>query len=263
MPNDPGSLKTRSQQNSPRSPSPELTRPHSKLSYTTSADLVQGFGSTVAQYAKAAKGLSICEVGGGRTPLLTPEQIAKIEAKYTVLDISDVELSHLPPGYDSVQADICSPDLSVEPTYDLIFSRMLAEHVADGRQFHSNVLGMLQPGGVAIHIFPTLFAMPFIANALLPTWLSMATLEFFVPRAQKRRGKFKAHYSWCLGPTSSQLQRLEGLGYEIEEYRCAFGHGYYRRIPGLRAVEASLSGFLRRHPVALWTSYARVVLRKP
>ena len=69
----------------------------------------------------------------------------------------------------------------------------------------------------------------------------------------------------------SQLRRLTGLGYAIEEYAGFFGHsgnvaydtGYLNRLPPLCKLHEVLSRQLVKHPVAALTSIAYVVLVRP
>jgi hypothetical protein len=139
---------------------------------------------------------------------------------------------------------------------------MLAEHVRQPRQFHRNVHSLLRPGGLAFHFFPTLYALPFVANALLPERASAAVLRFCSPRDPVTQRKFPAYYRWCRGPTASQMRRFESLGYAVEQYVGFFGHGYYERIPGLRSLHRWATAYMLRHPLPWVTSFAYLILRK-
>lgn len=138
---------------------------------------------------------------------------------------------------------------------------------------HENVWGMLAPGGKAVHIFPTLFSPPFVVNRLMPEWLSARLLSWLQPfRAPEgNHAKFPAYYHWCRGPMPSQLRRLTGLGYGIEEYAGFFGHsgdvayctGYLNRLPPLCKLHEFLSRQLAKHPIAALTTIAYMVLVRP
>ena len=52
--------------------------------------------------------------------------------------------------------------------FDLAFSRMVFEHVADGQRAWNNLYELLAPGGVALAFIPTLYSFPFVVNWLLP-----------------------------------------------------------------------------------------------
>lgn len=205
----------------------------------------------------------ICDIGGGANPILDIDFVRDRNLEYTVLDISEEELSKAPEGYKKVHADICSPDFSVSEAYELAFSRMLAEHIVMPEQFHRNILKSLVPNGFAVHCFPTLYALPFFANWILPDSLARTVLRIVAPRNAYRYGKFPAYYRWCRGPTKGQIRRLRELGYEIVEYRAFFGHReYYRRLDFLRILHEIKTDFLVRHPNPYLTSFAYVTLKK-
>jgi SAM-dependent methyltransferase len=183
-----------------------------------------------------------------------------------VLDISAEELAKAPAEYKKVQANIASPGFDIAGNnYDLVISRMVAEHVRDGRYFHKNVKRLLVKGGLAFHCFPTLYAPPFVINRLLPEWLSEAMLLLNDPHRTRegKHAKFPAYYSWCRGPTSRQIRNLEEVGYGVEEYVGFYGHhGYYSKVKPLVRVHDWLSSTLIKCPLPLLTSYAYVLLSK-
>lgn len=175
------------------------------------------------------------------------------------MDISATELAKAPDCYEKIVADICSRQLN------FIFSRMLAEHVKDGAAFHGNVYRLLAPGGAAFHFFPTMWAPPFVLNRLLPERLGAAILHFIQSGRERggRIGKFPAYYSWCRGPTLSQIARLKLLGYSVESYVGFFGHrGYYTKFPVLLKFHDSIVRWLLAHPKPWLTSFAYLTLAK-
>lgn len=227
------------------------------------------FGDAFAGYEATLKALieshgcrSICEVGGGANPALPLSYLTTKGIRHCLLDVAPEELAKSPVGYEKIVADICSDTPVPGGPFDLVVSKMLAEHVRRPRQFHRNVRSLLRPGGLAFHFFPTLYALPFVANSLLPERGSAAALRFFSPRDPVTQRKFPAYYHWCRGPTASQIRRFERIGYVVEQYIGFFGHGYYARIPGLRILHRLATGYLVRHPVPLLTSFAYVILRK-
>ena len=203
----------------------------------------------------------VCDIGGGANPTLPLAEVQSLGLEYTLLDISGEELAKAPAGYRKVQADITQQDGRIPGGFDLVLSMMLAEHVTSGRAFHRNVREMLKPGGIAVHFFPTLYALPLLANRLIPERLAGWLLDRFAPRDARHR-KFPAFYSWCRGPTNAQIRRLESLGYKVLEYRGFFGHDYYQRVPVLRTAHQALADWLIRHPRPAWTSRAQVVLQR-
>jgi len=207
----------------------------------------------------------ILEVGGGANPTFPLEFVQKYDLEYTVLDISADELAKAADGYVKVCADITSEQLDLPGGYDLIFSKMLAEHVKSGETFHRNVYRLLSANGSAFHFFPALFAPPFVLNRLLPERLAEKLLNI-LQSGREREGhyaKFPAYYSWCRGPIPSQIKRFEALGYRVSEYIGFFGHdGYYTKLPTFLKIHQAFSSWLVRHPIPVLCSFAFVLLQK-
>jgi SAM-dependent methyltransferase len=243
---------------------PSSTPPHGpRISYGHSREAWKGCRPLVEALASRPGVQRVCEPGGGSNPLLSSKFARDRGIEYVVLDASAEELAKAPPGHRTVLADIASPDLAAEGTYDLVFTRMVAEHVGDARTFHGNVHRLLRPGGIAFHFFPCLFAPPFLLNRLLPDALSSRLQSRLAPRDRRKHGKFPARYAWCLGPVPRQVRRFESLGFAVLEYRGFFGHGkYYRRIPLLERAHDWICRILVRHPVPWLASFAYVLLEK-
>ncbi len=207
---------------------------------------------------------SVLEVGSGANPTLEPRDLSDLGVDdYTTNDVSADELAKAPHGYETLQADLAEPDWRADRVYDLIFSRMVNEHIKDGRAYYANLFRTLRPGGLTVHCFSTLWAFPFVANRLLPEGLSSKTLDLVAPRNRDQHEKFRTYYSWSRGPTRRSIERFESLGFVVEEYVGYFGHGYYRRLGPLDSLERAKTRVLVQHPVPLLTSYAVVKLRRP
>src|SRR5208282_3472567 len=207
----------------------------------------------------------LLDVGAGAHPVLDAGQVARLGLKYALLDISASELQRAPEYCEKILADIQAPDLPVSATYDLILTKMLAEHIEAPQQFHRNIHRLLKPGGRAFHFLPTLFSPPFVANLLVPEALSSKVLPLINTNVGEGKPfrKFPAFYRWCRGPTRGQIRRLEGIGFRVEEFVGFYGAGgYYKWLPPLVKLDRWLSDVLVNHPVPLLTSYAYIVLQK-
>lgn len=235
------------------------------ISYARSDQAWGGFRDYVDSWLGKSGGKNVLEVGGGANPMIPLETLRERGLRYSVLDIAQTELDKAPAGYNKICADISSPNLKLDEQFDFVFSQMLAEHVPDGEQFHRNIHALLSDGGVALHFFPTLYTLPFLANWLMPERLADWVLTRLAPHRDRfRHGKFPAYYSWCRGPTQAQLTRFRSLGYEVEEYRGFYGNGrYYIRLPLLKALHDWRVKRLLKRPNPIFTSFAFVVLRKP
>jgi 2-polyprenyl-3-methyl-5-hydroxy-6-metoxy-1,4-benzoquinol methylase len=209
---------------------------------------------------------SILEIGAGANPTLSVDYVRAAPFTYTTNDVSEGELRKADQAYQRLCLDVCYdliPDHALS-AYDLIFSRMVNEHVRDGRTYYTHIFHMLSPGGITVHCFPTLYALPFVTNRIMPECISDHLLGLMAPRDRYQHAKFKAYYSWSRGPSSRMIRKFEAIGYQVVEYVGFFGHNYYRRFPLLHKLERFKSIFLCSHlQIAALTSYAYVILRKP
>jgi SAM-dependent methyltransferase len=233
------------------------------ISYDLSDKAWDSYEELLKQLVNKHELRNICDVGGGANPLFSIEYIKRTGIHYTVFDISDEELQKIPSDYNKRLVDISSPNIGAGGQFDLIFSKMVCEHVRDGKQLHKNVFSLLKKGGIAVHFFPTLYALPFVANKLIPENLTSQLLEVFAPRDNFQNKKFPAYYDWCKGPTKNMLNMFREIGYEILEFRAFFGHDYYDKIPLLNSLEERYSKYLVSHPNPYLTSYTQIILQKP
>lgn len=207
----------------------------------------------------------VLEIGSGANPTLAPEYVRAKGLAYVTSDISTEELAKADIAFERLVLDMSASNLDpgLDGTFDCIASRMVNEHIKDGRQYHRNIHKLLRPGGISVHCFSTLWGFPFAANRLLPESVANLALNIFSPREDPHQhGKFRAYYSWSRGPSKGMLQRFASLGFEIIRYTGYFGHGYYRRVAVLDRLESWKSSWLLRHPVPQLCCYATVVLRK-
>jgi SAM-dependent methyltransferase len=214
----------------------------------------------------ALGGGSVCELGGGARPALEPEFLQRHALSCLIVDVSGEELSKAPPGYETLIGDVSSADFATGPhdgSYDLVFSRVLAEHVRDARQFHRNVLRLLRPGGIAMHFFPTLWWPPFVVNRLLPESITERLLLRVEPWRVRSgdRGKFPAFYHWCFGPTRQQAERFSEVGFSVEHCVAYFGETSHAPGRVLGSLNRAWTDFMLRHPNYRFSSYAAYTLR--
>lgn len=207
----------------------------------------------VEQYPAA----DILELGAGRHPSFQFSEMPSSIHSYTVNDISEHELSLLPPGYDKAQFDVSGDAGAFRDTYDVVFSRFLAEHVPDGKAMHRNVYTVLREGGAAFHLIPTLYALPFVINKWLPESFTTVLLKVFAPR-RAISPKFPAPYSACYGDPAKMTRMLKEIGYRRVEIRNFYGHFYYEKIPVLKQLHERFSALAARRNWTVFSSYAYI-----
>ncbi len=210
---------------------------------------------------------SVCEIGGGRDPLFTAEQAAQSGIDLIVNDIDAGELALTYPGLRTARFDIAG-DLS-EPDverggFDMMISRMVFEHIDGVERACSNIHALLAPGGVAIAFFPTLWAPVFAVNHVLPEKVSRAVVHALFPH--RRDGgddpKFPALYDWCRGNPRLLTPMLNRAGFSEVHIQRFWGHGYFKRMPGLKQLDHAFNALAAKIGWSFVTTYAYVVVRK-
>lgn len=235
------------------------------VAYTDLRDLWSGYEDLLLEIGRRTGATAVAELGGGANPLVADDGRWGFARDRVVIDISPDELAKASDAVRTQVADLCRPIAEGRDSYDLVFSKMLCEHIRDPRTFHQNCFDLLRPGGHAVHFFPTLYTVPFVVNRLIPEEFARSVLRRAQPHRIRdpKQEKFPAYYRWCTGPTRSAAAHFTSIGFEVEEWRATFGHTYYRRVPPLHRLEVAKTRLLRKHPVPLLTSFAVVVLRKP
>lgn len=216
-----------------------------------------GYGDELKHIVAGYPSAGILELGAGRWPSFRLDEMPSNIRSYTVNDISEAELSLLPEGYEKACFDVSGDARAFGDTYDVVFSRFLAEHVPDGEAMHRNVHHVLREGGVAFHLIPTLYALPFVINKLLPERITFAALERLSPR-RAMSPKFPAFYSACYGNPERMTRMLKAIGYRRVEVRNFYGHFYYETIPVLKQLHERFSALAARKNWTLLSTYAYI-----
>ena len=204
------------------------------------------------------------EIGGGRGPLLRPAEAAAAGIAVTVNDIDARELSLGPREFDKAQFDIAGAAPAARlGQFDVVVSRMVMEHVADGRKAWSNMAALLAPGGIAMAFHPTLYAPPFIVNRLLPEALTARVLRFFFPgRHDGGYPKFPARYELCVSNLDRIAPILAECGFSEVLIAPIWGHGYFRHVPIVREMDAALQRLAEARDWRWLSTYAFTLARR-
>jgi SAM-dependent methyltransferase len=238
---------------------------HPRVRFVRSEELWAGFDDRLVELVRSTGAVDVGEMGGGANPTLSLVDRVDHPVDLTVIDVSQAELDKAPSGVEKLCVDMCSGEPPVEERFDLVFSRMVCEHVPSAAAFHRNCRAALRPGGHAVHFFPVATALPFVLNRVLPHRTSARIVEALFPERRRggNNGVFPVHYEWCWGPTAPQLRRFESAGFEVVSYDAGIGHRYYEGIPGLRSIERLKTELTLRRPSPWLAAYAVVVLRRP
>lgn len=233
---------------------------------TTLATLAADIRRERALRGEEDRPVALLEIGGGRDPLFTPQEARDLGLAVTVNDIDPHELSQAPAEFGRALFDVAG-DLATAGVrtnaYDLIFSRMVMEHVRDVPRAWRNCHALLAPGGIALAFFPTLYAPPFIINRLIPEALSARILRLFFPdRHEGVQPKFPALYDHCRGGDRVLGRVFDSIGYSESLVVPFWNHGYFRAIPGLRELDRAFQNLARQRNWRAFTTYVYALARK-
>ena len=216
------------------------------------------YRNQLSELIQQRPGARILELGGGRHPAYSLEDLPDTVSSYTVNDIDEGELALTPDSYDKACFDVTGDVSKFSGKYDVIFSKTLIEHVSNGKAMHRNILSLLKEGGVAFHMAPTLYASPFVINKLIPERLSRALVHAFFPNRRTEHPKFPAHYSWCYGNRGKMTKMLKGVGFSRVTIDTFYGHDYFRSIPGLRDISRVASAVAAARDWSRLGSFAHI-----
>ena len=224
------------------------------------------YENVVRGLARILKARRLLEVGGGRDPLFKPDELAALGIEMTINDISQVELDVLPDSYHKACFDVAGDIWAVSDlrgSFDLAFSRMVFEHVADGQRAWKNLYEMLAPGGVALAFIPTLYSFPFVVNWLLPDDVAAKIVKMlYRNRTDDEDPVFPARYSWCYASERKLKPMLQDIGYSEVQVLPFYGHGYFERFPVVRNIHDGFTQMARKGDWRTLASYAYIAARK-
>lgn len=206
------------------------------------------------------------EIGGGRAPALTRDQISELNIEYTCSDIMESELALAPEWVKTAHFDVQTSDKSkVAPfagSYDLAFSRMVMEHVESYERAYSNIYDLLRPGGISLAFHPVYYALPFVINTALPEHLTRKLLASVFPnRNVNDIPKFPAYYSGCK-ISKNVCKTLSDIGFSEVWQIPFYGHTYYTKFPVIREIHAVATKAISAMDLTLMSSFCYTIVRK-
>ena len=208
----------------------------------------------------------VIEIGGGRSPLFSESDVRRLGIDYTANDISARELALSPDWAKKACFDVQTADAeTIAPFaehYDLVISKMVMEHVGSFERAYRTIHSILKPGGIGLAFHPTLYALPFVVNLLIPERLSDTLLKaVFKDRSDNGEPKFPARYSGCR-VSGSVTRKLREIGFARVEQIPFYGHDYYRKFPGVGAINHRVAEFARQRDMTFMATYAYTLVQK-
>lgn len=224
----------------------------------------QHYEDTVRHLIETFRCRDVLEIGGGRFPLFDRETARSLGIALAINDISQAELDRAPDSLHKVCFDIAGPAVPREEEghYDLIVSRMVMEHVQDAQRTYRNMCALLRPGGVVLNFHPVLYAPPFVINHLLPEAVARWLLRAFdASRTDDEVPKFPSRYSYCMISARTEAM-IRAAGFADVVLLPFYGHGYFRAIPGLQAIDDRLTRWARAHDDRHFAAFCYALARR-
>jgi|HubBroStandDraft_6_1064221.scaffolds.fasta_scaffold46915_1 hypothetical protein len=206
------------------------------------------------------------EIGGGRFPLFSPVEIAPFGIEYFVNDVNPSELARAPREIGKVCFDIASTNTAeidvLADTIDLMFSKMVFEHVSDALQAYRNIFRMLSRNGICLNFHPVLFSLPFLINYLAPTAPAERLLQRFSPKRNRyEEPKFPARYD-CCRVSAGLRNTLLSIGYRHVWQLPFWFHEYFVKFPVLRQCDLMINKIAERGNLTALASYCYTIAVK-
>jgi 2-polyprenyl-3-methyl-5-hydroxy-6-metoxy-1,4-benzoquinol methylase len=185
--------------------------------------------SLVPKYLE--QNLTIYDIGGGKTPYLSPSKKKTLCARVFGLDIDQEELSRAPLGaYDEI---ICADITKFRGNHeaDIVICQTLLEHVSDVESAFKAIESILKPGGLALLFVPSRNAVFARLNIILPQNLKKFLLHTIFPNTKQNQG-FPSYYDKCTPSeflrmaSSNNLMLVESRFYYISTYFSFFFPAY-------------------------------------
>jgi SAM-dependent methyltransferase len=170
-------------------------------------------------------GMTVFDVGGGKSPFVSAEQKAQMGLRVIGLDIDAGELARAPHGaYDEVVcADICT--YVGTQTADVVICQALLEHVPDVESALRSLASIVKPGGHVLVFVPSRRAVFARLNLVLPEGFKRGVLFAIWPQTAAKQG-FRAFYDRCTPHDFRELTSRSGL--VIGSERHYFSSAYFK-----------------------------------
>ena len=227
----------------------------------------ENYGNAVMAMAQEFGLKRLCEIGGGRDPFFPLADVQARGLDYTINDISADELAAAPHGYRkarfNIAGDLSEPDAQ-GAQYDMMFSRMVFEHVDGVPRAWANMHKLLAPGGIGFAYFPALYAWPFLINKMIPESVSTRIVHALYPHRRDGAGdpKFPALYDHCVAREQKLRPMLEAAGFRDIYVRPFWWHGYLKNVPVLGTIDDAMNRVCASLDITTLATYAWVMVRK-
>lgn len=172
----------------------------------------------------ATPSMLVADIGGGKTPFFSAEEVSALGLRVTGVDMDVSELEAAPDGAYSDVIVARVEDVDGPPVHDLIVAQSVLEHVTDGERALLGISSLGRHGARVLTFCPNRRAWFAQLNLLLPENLKRAVLFHLFPSKRERQG-YPAFYDGC---TPSELtSNMSSAGIKEVEVRYYFVSSYF------------------------------------
>lgn len=175
--------------------------------------------------ASVPSGVVIADVGGGKSPLFSPEEVAAKRLSVIGIDIDGNELAAAPHGAYAKTAQVDITSYKGDASADVVLVQSLLEHVANNSKGIKGIASICKPGGQIFTFCPNRRAWFAILNRLLPEGAKRYLLHSIYPHTRRNQG-FPAYYDRCTPAEMTWLMEREGL--KVVQVLPFFVSSYFR-----------------------------------
>lgn len=168
--------------------------------------------------------LVVAEVGGGKSPLFSVQEVGDKRLVVIGIDIDSSELAAAPAG--AYAQTICA-DISRfigQSSADAVIVQSLLEHVSDNASGMRGIASLCKPGGRVYTFCPNRRAWFAMINRLLPESVKRKILFAIYPHTRDNQG-FPAYYDRCTPREMSASMAAAGL--EVHRIEPFFISSYF------------------------------------
>lgn len=167
---------------------------------------------------------SIADIGGGKTPFFSADEVRSRRLRVAGVDIDAAELASAEAGAYEEMFVGAIEQVRGNADRDFVIAQSVLEHVYDGRRAAAGMASFLRPGGTIVTFCPCRRAWFARLNLVLPERLKRAILFYVYPAKRERQG-YPAHYDGC---TPQELERnLRDAGVRVTGFRYFFTSSYF------------------------------------
>lgn len=205
-------------------------------------------------------GFQVADVGGGKTPFFSPEDVERSRLRVIGVDISSDELSRAPEGAYAEFRIGPIEELRGDRDCNLVVAQSVLEHVSDGKKAAEGIASFCGAGGIVITFCPNRRAWFAQLNILLPERVKRWLLFSIFPEKRFRQG-FPAFYDGCT--PAEFVENFGRCGIETVEIVPYFTSSYFMFFVPFYAVWRVLTfPFMKLWPMKFCETFVFVGRRR-